>query len=161
MALRAETSADRANVATLIARTYGTAAAEIIEKTGILRDDETFGEPYGYVWEEEGTLKAYTLCSPVVEGGSVVFMAPLAFDLLDESFDFSVFLPAVFDGAEKRGVEAIVIAGDAEQNAEAGFKRATDIGMTSNKSIPGGELLVKPLVDGFVGKVDIKLPEAL
>ncbi len=161
MALRGETSADRANVATLIARTYGTAAAEIIEKTGILRTEDAFGEPYGYVWEEEGHLKAYALCSPVVNGGSVIFMAPLAFDFLDEDFDFSGFLPSVFEAAEKRGVEAIVIAGDAEQNVEAGFKRAADMAVTSNKTIPGGELLVKPLAGSFEGKVAIQLPAAL
>lgn len=161
MTLRRETSADRSNVAMLIARTYGTAAAEIIEKTGILRDEKAFGEAFGFVWEEEGALKAYTLCSPVVEGGRVVFMAPLAFDLLDSEFDFSVFLPAVFDAAQGMGVEAIAIAGNAADNAETGFVKASDMQISSNKSIPGGELLVKPLVEGFKGDVNLTLPEAL
>lgn len=161
MALRKETPADRAQVATLIARTYGIAAAEIIEKTGILRADETFGTPVGYVWEEKGTLKAYALCSPVIEGAKVVFMAPLAFDFMDEEFDFSNFLPEVFAHVQKGGVDAIAIAGRAEDNEEAGFVKAEKINVTFNKEIPGGELLIKALSDSFTGGVSLTLPRPL
>lgn len=161
MALRHETPDDRAAIATLIAKTYGTAAADIIEKTGFLRNEKTLGDPVGYVWDEAGELKAYALCSPVVEGGKAVFMGPLAFDLSDEKFDFAQFLPSVFKANTKANIDAIIIAGNEDDNKDMGFVSAESLKIKANKTIDGGVLLVKPMVDSFKGGFALKLPDAL
>jgi predicted N-acetyltransferase YhbS len=127
--LREEQAADRAAVATLIARTYQTTAVQVIELASQLRHLEG---AVGLVGELAGAASAYTLLVPVTITGeaTAALLAPIAVDMRQEELDFDGWLTAVKEAAQQRGVRYLLLHGEIDAFTAQGFVPAAQHQLT-------------------------------
>lgn len=161
MLIRQEKQEDRSYIATLIARTYGSAGAKIIEQTGQLRALGVYASELSFVAEEEGKPAAFALMTPVAIAGEMkgVVLAPLALDIHNTNFDIAGFLSQVFDALSAKGFSYVFAMGSLDDLSPLGFVYADSLGLKAHQDIDAS-LLVKHIADDVL-QGDVSIPEVL
>ncbi len=163
MQIRNEKPEDRAEIATLIARTYMSDGVEVIEKTGILRDMPAYDTKHTFVAEEDGEMLAYALFTllKVGDNGEALLLAPLAIDT-NKEFDIAGFLSEIFETLKNQGHNYILMHGDVNQYKDLGFVDAKKMGIDDGLSVEGVDLMIKNISDTPVTEIGmVDLPECL
>lgn len=156
--IRTETQQDRSKIATLIARTYLSEGASIIEKVGYLRQLNSYNNHVSFVEENEEGILCFALFTPVKAGeGEGVFLAPLAFDDRAAALNLTDFLEEAFVRVRAQGYRYIFVQGVLGDLKNFGFAYAEDVGFTYKTK----DILVKDLEIGVSLSGELVLPQVL
>jgi len=157
----AEKEGDAGIAATLIARTYNSLGAKMIEMTGQLRSLPHMHHKYGVmIANEKDEAIGYALFTPVQVGDvqqAALLLAPLAYDTFREDVDPDAVLSQALSYAQNLGFRFVLMHADPEAHQGFGFIDADKLGIRSDVSYPNSVLLVKDLHEGkpenLTGKV--------
>lgn len=161
--LRPETEADRAAVATLLARMYQLEGVKAIEIAAHLRAEEEYQPSHTLIAESEGKPVACAFFSPVQVGtdSSGVLLALLA--VVDpEQLDIMDFLKQSIAKITQEDVNYVLMQGHAENFESLGFVIAETKGISGiPKTMDGADLLVKPLGKADLPQGSVNMPAYL
>lgn len=159
--IRAEKQEDKSQIATLIARTYGSMGAETIAQTGQLRSLDVYTSNLSFVSESDESLDAFALFTAVKMEGDAkgVVLAPFALNIHKLDFDVVGFLNQCFSEIESQGYSYIFAMGNLEDLSPLGFVYADSLNLSVNEALDA-TLLVKK-VDGPLSSGLVYFPEVL
>ena len=150
--LRPEKPAERAAIATLLARAYGAAAVGVIELIGTLRRLPSYKPELTCVGITDRKIGAYALFTPVMVGSqphAALLLAPVAMDPnVVGNLAPSVWLQQVLTHVTRQGFRYVLVQGDPKVYLPEGFVPATNLGVTGATPPTGELLLVKDLHPG-------------
>lgn len=150
--LRPEKAAERAGIATLLARAYGGVAVQVIELISNLRRLPTYKPELACVGVTDRKLSAYALFTPVTVGGqphAALLLAPVAMDpTVVGNLAPSVWLQQILSHVARQGFRYVLVQGDPKVYLPEGFVPASNLGVTGHTAPVGELLLVKDLHPG-------------
>lgn len=165
MTIRPETAADRSRVATLIARTYATEGAKVIEITSKLREAVGYDKELGFVSDND-SVDAFVLFTPLKVGGredQALLLAPFAVDTHEENFDAKSFVEGAIDKVAKKGYRYIFLLGHLEELGEENYSTIDSLSLELEEGIASAHILVKDLGDEHGDALEgvVELPACL
>lgn len=161
--LRPETEADRAAVATLLARMYQLEGVKAIEIAAHLRAEDDYQPNHTLIAESEGKPVACAFFSPVHVGADNSGMLLALLAVTDaEKVDIMTFLTQSIANITQEGVNYVLMQGHAENFAELGFVTAESKGISGIPTTnDGAALLVKPIGKAALPKGSVNMPAYL
>ena len=149
-ATRPETVADRADVATVLSRTYLADGAAAIALVSALREMPGFMPELALVGTISNKISAFAALTKVAVGGkpgAALLLSPIAIDTQNPSANPTHWVEAVLSEVGRQGYRYVLVQGDPGVYLPCGFVPAKTLGVfDGNSSDNHSQLLVKDLL---------------
>lgn len=146
--LRPETAADRADVATVLARSYLGHGAAAIAMVSSLRELPGFKPELSLVGTIHNKVSAFAVLTPVQVGGkaaAALLLAPIAIDPQNTEASAASWVNVVLTEVARQGHRYVLVQGEPGVYLPHGFVPARDHGINGNNDDDDSLLLLKDI----------------